>query len=385
MGAADWLGRRIAVCFDGERMFVSTRREVAAFDLPTGRRIWSQRPAGRSADGDGESAVPGFAPMWPVAAGGRVLVRAIGEDGPELACLDASGGSVLWVAGVSGYVAADPMLLGEELFVLVARPQTAKLVLLLTALDGRTGAVLRETPLAEFRDGPAGVLECQAAAGEGRIVVTVAGCVLCCDTQGRLDWIRRQMYVPPPSPSPHRGPRSAIPWDDRRPAPPHVFDGRVYATQPGVWSVECIDLWTGRLAWRKAVPEIVELLGVCDGRLILRTWDTIVGMDLGSGERQWLHPIGLSRAAACLREGAGVVACAGVAQPNDAPPEDAPVLVELDAGTGVKRSTAGIHGAASLGQAGALLGPLVGRGDRFWLFTGQEDHPERCEVVELVP
>jgi len=383
--ATGWLGKRVAVSFDRKRMFVSTGREVAAFDLETGRRTWSQRPAGKSANGNGGPAPPGFGPMRPVTASGRVLVRAIGDDGPELACLDASDGSVLWVAGVSGYVAADPLLLGEELFALVARPQTAKVVLLLTALDGRSGAVLRESPLAEFRDDPAVALECQAAAGEGRIVVTVAGCVLCCDTRGRLDWIRRQMYVPPPSPSPRRTSRGTIPWDDRRPVPPHVVDGRVYATQPGVWSVECIDLWTGRLVWRKAVPEIAEVLGAYDGRLILRNWDTIVGMDLGSGQSRWVHQIGSLPATACLWEGAGVVACVGVAQPTGIAAEDPLVLEELDAATGAKRSAAGARGAAGLGQAGTLLGPLVGRGDRLWVFAGQEDRPERCEVVELLP
>jgi hypothetical protein len=191
--------------------------------------------------------------------------------------------------------------------------------------------------------------------------------------------------VPPPSPSPRRGLRSAIPWDDRRPAPPRVLDGRVYATQPGVWSVECIDLGTGRLVWRKAVPEIVEVLGAYEGRLILRTWDAIAGMDLGTGEREWLYRIESLPAAACLGEGAGVVTCAGVARPNGAPPEDPLVLFGLDAATGAKRSAAGIRGAAGLGQAGALLGPLVGRGGRLWLLAGQEDRPERCEVVELVP
>lgn len=383
--AAEWLGRRVAVSFDGERMFVSTGREVAAFDLETGRRTWSQRPAGKPANGNGGPAGSGFVPMRPVVASGRVLVRAVGDDGPKLACLDASDGSVRWVAGVSGDVAADPMLLGEELFVLVARPQTAKVMLLLMALDGRTGAVLREAPLAEFRDGAASWRECQAAAGEGRIVVTAAGCVLCCDTDGRLDWIRRQMYVPPPSPSPRRGSRGGIPWDDRRPTPPHVLDGRVYATQPGVWSVECIDLGTGRLVWRKAVPEIVEVLGACDGRLILRTWDTIVGMDLRSGDRQWLHHFESLPATACLRERAGVVACVGVAPPTGNRPEDPLVLVALDAATGAKRSASGIRGGASPGQAGTLLGPLVGRGERLWLFAGREDRLERCDVVELVP
>ena len=53
--------------------------------------------------------------------------------------------------------------------------------------------------------------------------------------------------------------------------PPLVAEERVYATQPGVWGVECMDIESGRLLWRQGDGDLTRLAGMVGERLILST------------------------------------------------------------------------------------------------------------------
>ena len=190
-------------------------------------------------------------------------------------------------------------------------------------LDAATGRVRSRVPLVEFRDLWRGQLPCQAAVVEEKIVAAVGGCVLCCDVAGRVHWVRRQVWIPPPSVEYSSGRE----WIDQAFSPPVVEEGLVFATQPGVWAVECMELEGGRLRWRQPLGGLVRLLGLArdqglgargqgsgfrvqgsggaeasDGasslapspqspaprvRLIAETTDGLVGLDADSGRVVW--------------------------------------------------------------------------------------------------
>ena len=69
-------------------------------------------------------------------------------------------------------------------------------------------------------------------------VAVMAGTVLCCDSAGKLRWVRRQEWLTP---------REDRDWGRQYQQPPLVAGDRLLVTQPGVAAVECLDPDSGEL------------------------------------------------------------------------------------------------------------------------------------------
>lgn len=369
----DWAARQIAVALTGRQMIVHNQVELAAFDLPTGRRQWT-RPQDLT---HGQSRWPAVG-MRPVVSKTRVVVRRPTDHAAELACFDVRDGKPIWSSQPSDYVASDPLLIGQDLFALtVVKDEGRKLSLQLAEFDFLSGRLRREVPLAEFDDLWEGDLPCRVTEADGRIVVTAAGCVVCCDLGGQVQWIRRQIWIPPPA-GHHAG---AGKWLQRRHQPPLVADGRVYATQPGVWNVECLDLQTGRLLWRKAVPELTGLLGRIGERLIVETTEGLLAKHCLSGETLWHHDAENRLEAHLCSERLGVVYVR--LEPGDDPAQNPHlVLVRLDPASGRTQATAVFNAPQ---HKEPLFGPLVTDGRRSWGLLASAQHPAKREILELTP
>ncbi len=375
----DWAARRLAVAVAGRQMIVANQVGLVAFDLRTGRQRWFQRR--KAGPHDTRWALM---PMHAVVAGSRVFATRLTAKGPELSCLDAADGRLIWSANPATYVASDPLSVGQDLFALclespaVRSDTKEELALSVASFDPVSGRVRHQAELAEFRDRCSGVLCCRAVAVDDKIVATAGGCVLCCDQQGRPRWLRRQLWTARPT----GNPTVTLRWLMQRHTPPLVIGDRVYATQPGVWNVECLDLDTGRLIWRQAFSELVGLVGAewqhDSGRIIVETTDGFLALSPDSGKILWQHDASQRLSARLLGQPGGLL-YARLVESQDAQQPPRIVLTWLDPATGGVRASSALNTPT---QAAPLFGPLVAWGARQWGFFATADEPASRTILE---
>jgi len=386
---SDWGARVIDVTVVGNRMLVNNQVRHVGLDPGNGQQRWVQRR-------DLKQRQPqwSLASMRPAIDRGQIYARWLGEKGPEAACFRLDNGTPLWSVYPDAPVVSDPLVAGQDLFAMLAVEDFSKAASLeLVTFDCQTGQVRSRVPLARFHDHWKGAIGCRAVLAEDRIVATVGGCVLCCEATGQVQWIRRQIWTPPAENYSH-----ALHWLRQVHRRPLVVDGQIYATQPGVWAVECIELQTGRLRWRTPLPELIAPVGRIQQRLIVETTDGIAALDADSGRILWRHdasvtpgnrvtPGNVNRLdmRPCGREDS--ICYARLEEPTDQKPRR-PVLVWVDPATGktIEQSTLEITV-----QKNLLLGPLVvsvipsNHGNRQWIFFASDEQPSNREIRELVP
>ena len=114
--------------------------------------------------------------------------------------------------------------------------------------------------------------------------------------------------------------------------PPLVDQGRIFATQPGMWEIESMELETGRLRWSQAVPELSCVSGLLEERLIVETADEVAALDAKTGRVVWRRQLGRRLDARLCSKPGGilVVEVESVEQPRGF----RPVLVWLDPESG---------------------------------------------------
>ncbi len=402
----DRCDRRFAATLSGNQMIVTDQVQQTAIDLRTGAIRWQEKklfpvpqekkkePAGKGAKRKKEKAEekpkpagPQFDPRWslapmaPVVDRGRVYVRRLTEQQCEMICLDAASGKRLWSGDAVASAVADALLVGPDLFTITAKqPLGGQLDVALAGFDPGSGQMQSQASLADFRDYSNRALQCRAVATENKVIASVGGTVICCELPGRVRWLRRQIFAPPPQiPSPQEF-KAALLWYQQTHNPPLVAGDRIYVTQPGVWAVECLNLDNGRLIWRQPLPEITSLAGRIDRRLVVGTADGVLALDAQSGKILWrcempdrLEPI--------LCGPPGGILCMRLETANDAKAARRPVLVWLAPETGqvVRECTL-----EPPSEGAALIGPILVQGDRQWAIFTVPDKPEVRDIVELV-
>jgi outer membrane protein assembly factor BamB len=368
----DWSGRQYAVLTTGDALIVSNRFHVAAFDLQTGARRWTYD----SGERQGATHAWPLVPMRPLVVGDRLYTRLIPKDGrPELVCVDMKTGNRAWNTTYPGAVAGDPMLVRDRLLAVCEPnlPDEPMAHLTLASFHLSTGATLDEVPLVTLSPEWHGRHVCQSTLSQDRMVAVVAGTVICVDTAGQVHWIRRNTWFPIPlDPS----------WGRQLMQPPLVEGDRVVATQPGAPSIDCLDLNTGRLYWRRPAARLRRLLGIVDRMLVVSTDDGLAALSLDHGEQQWYRPV------PDLLEGATMGAagrlCYARRVGGDASPQA--TMEWLDGRTG---RLLGRQALWAAGPTHVLVGPLAADGPRLWCLTGVVDErgrpTPRRRLLELVP
>ena len=374
---SDWGARQMAVAMTPQQMIMHNRAWLVVCNLADGRVLMERQLQGEAS---GQQAWP-LVPMRPVLSGSRIFVRWLTRDGPMLGCFEAGTGRELWrfdpQEGAPGCAVCDPLLSGPDLFVLTIRsvyPQ--KLLLLLSRIDPASGEVLSQAPLAEFFDQWHRVLPCQATAIDGSIVATLGGCVVCCEQSGRVQWLRQQLWIPPKDRA-----ETTRPWYAQVHDPPLVAKERIYAMQPGMRSIECLDLATGRLLWQQTIPRLLRVVGLAGERLVVGTTSEVLGLDAASGKVLWRHDAP-DRLEALLCGRPGGVCLVQLQRHNDPNAPRRPVLVWLDAETGRQSGETILEVAP---QVKPMFGPLVAQGNRQWLMFAMPQSPATRQVWELVP
>ncbi len=366
----DWVGRQTAALAAAGQLLVSNQVDQFAFDLETGQLQWVQRGAA-----DERQQQWPLVPMRPVRYRDAILVRRLTQDGPELACLLSGDGRLLWSVKPDKCVVSDPLLLGQNCYVLtIINEGSGRLGLGLASIDVDSGQVRSRTTLAEFHDLWNLRIPCQTTLAEGRLVATAGGCVLACRPGSGLEWIRRQLWMPPPS----EGFYEAAVWYGQIHQPPLVGGSRLFATQPGVWGIDCLDLATGRLIWQRAAANLVRLVGLIDDRLVVEAADGLFAVNAATGKRLWTHEVAHPAESRVLAGQRAIEYLQTVLQPEGAAPQLA--LTRIDVDNGQLRRRTLLKGPA---EKEPLWGPLVTSGGRQWLLFAPAANPAKRIVFEL--
>jgi outer membrane protein assembly factor BamB len=276
---SDLMGRQLAVAVTPSALIVAAPTRIEAYDLADRACLWSfSLEADSSANLVGPAMTGLATPMRPLLAGARLFARQSTAKGPELFALDISNGRLLWRQAAAGPVVGDPLLVEYDLLAPCVAPAGNGLTeLSLVTFDPNSGNVRERFPLTRFHALVAGELACHASVAGEMIVITAGGTTIACDLVGRLQWLRRHLWFPPPLDGNH------TPCH----VPPLVAGDFVYVAQPGVRAVECLELATGRLCWKRVQSDLDRIVGLAAGRLIVRTRSGWVGLDAESGQPDW--------------------------------------------------------------------------------------------------
>jgi outer membrane protein assembly factor BamB len=378
----DYAGRQLATVVDGDVIYVSNRFQIAAYSGTGGQRLWqSETPKGDMRRGQDWP----LAAMRPLVAGSAIYARLLYGKSPTLVCFDKASGKKLWqVDGTEQqWWVGDPLFVQGQLLALnLQRDGNREAQLRLTVLDPYTGETLVQRRLIGLRDSWSHRRMCEVASLDDGLLIALGGVLVHCDAAGSVRWVRKQLVLP------HE---ERPTWVLQHFAPPLVIDGKVLSVQPGVETLECVELATGRLLWSYVGDRPRRILGRSGQRLIAETDAGYVALNLGDGSVAWSHdeplgaltgsegPTGIDwRLTAAAATDEYVVY--GVRRgPVDKP--KTPVLVWLKAADGAVLGESEI---AAWQDADPRVGPLVLSKDQLWTFFGKEKDPNR-DLVELTP
>lgn len=367
----DWVGRQLATVTAGDRLLVSNRFQVAAYDLANGgQRLWQSLPPHpkslRSQDW-------GLTPMRPLLAGERIFARLLYEHGPMLVCLNAADGTALWTLP-SSYnlsIVSDPLLVQGQLLVLqMSRLPEGDSVLQLALIDRQTGHVLRATDLLRLGETWWRRRVCEVAPTGDGLLAVLGGIALHCQPTGELKWVRESPLLPP-----SEEPR----WVLQHPQRPIVHGQQVILVQPGVASIDGLDLATGRRIWSVLLPDLQRVLGQFGSDLIVQTDEGFLALDAATGDRRWFTAAQNVLHFAAVSSDGQIVFARKQPAASDAKQFD-PQLVWLSAQEGQVQGTAKLAG---LTHADPRLGPLALHKGRVWSFFGRGHDDATRDLIEL--
>jgi outer membrane protein assembly factor BamB len=404
----DWVARGMAVAVTaataaGELLVVSNRSQLFALDRSTGRQRWQAN----FVKVGGHLPAWYWPPMHPLVVGQRIYVRRLAKTGPELACVDARSGTVLWSSipkdrdkkasrrnQPGSHVASDPLLVDGKLLALTATVGNASLdrspakdaprlfQIALVAYDPHNGRVISTVDLIQLRDVWQGVLPARAAvAGDGNgIIATVGGVALRIDGEGNILWLRRQRW---------RAQQPGDPSWQQFHSRPLVQDDRVFVFQPGMRSVQCLDLVSGRAIWKRGVPGVQRIVGLVEGQLIVRDARGLLALSVDDGSVTWRRALDhLLETYACGAADRLLVARLQIK--NNLKHIE---LLWLDPSSGATRTACPLDDLAESGDLSptAAFGPVLLSGDRLLVgFAPKGGNPSGGknvgrELIELIP
>jgi outer membrane protein assembly factor BamB len=369
----DWVARQLAVCVDGERLLVSNRFQLAAYDLKSGQLQWRSAVGGEQ----GHAHEWPLTPMRPLVTTSRIFARRLYRTGPALVAFNSADGKLLWTSKIEPekWVVSDPLLIQDELFALVMSRLDEEFTLSLSTFDPVSGAVLSARPLIHFRDSWWEERTCQVTANGDTLIIACGGSVLACDLLGQVHWARRQVWVPPVLE------RSSIAQTRQ---PPLLVDGRLYVSQPGVRAVVALDPESGRLEWRRVLPGVRRIVGLVGQRLIAETDAGFTALDAASGKPLWQHDVEKTqdvdkRLDAVLCGGSGGLLYTKLEPvPNENNARPALVWVDLEDGRATSKTLL-----ETLKHEKPKFGPLIVQGERLFAFFGRGEQDPNRDIVEL--
>jgi outer membrane protein assembly factor BamB len=360
----DPFGRQLAVAGDERRLYVSNRFQVNAYAMPGGQQQWAQGLGSEQ----GESHAMPFTPMRPLVAGDRLFVRRLTKGGVELACLNVDNGQVLWHQRPNLQVLSDPVFWNGSLFALTLAKIDEDLVQVeATRFDFETGAATSSQPLFRLRDSNDRAPAAQLTISGRLAVFTMSGISACFDGSGEIHWLRRHLWLPKTVDDLS---------EDFRVADPAIRGDRVIVSVPGVRTINCMDLETGRSIWQRTLPELRGLLSVTGNRVLADTTDGLMALSSDDGSIVWTKSLGVGLEAFQTDEKTLLVAHRVTLAPN----RTRPYLLWLDLASGRELAQSEVDG---LERTEAQLGPVCFAGGKCWSLAGQGWKETKRELVEM--
>ena len=364
----DWVARQCAVAVSGDRLIISNRFQVSAFNLKSNQYDWRTPLGGEQASAHDWPLVP----MRPLVANSRIFVRQLSKQGPRLACLDSADGKLIWTskAEAEKFVVSDPIWIQEQLFALTATRADQEFLVALSGFDPSSGAVISARPVVRLREQWWQQRSCEVAPLDDTLVVATGGSVLRVDLQGRIHWLRRQTWRP-----------AALDrsWLAQSQAPPLASDGRLFVAQPGVAELIALDAESGRLVWQSPLVGLRRMLGLVGQQLIVETSDGILGLSTADGAIHWKRPLTKLLDGFLLSQDRLLVTRNS---PLDDDKNFAPELIWIDPVGGQEVARWALDRER---HERPRLGPLLMAQDRLFALAGQGDQDPGRAILELVP
>ena len=367
--ALDWAGRQTSAVIDADRLLVANRYQLVAYSLSNASIIWRfVIPRGEQ----GASTAWPMVPMRPYLAGKKIYLRFINKSNqPELFCLDRTTGKMLFRTAEAGPILSDPLLVQDQPYALSVERTSDNLVshLKLLEIHPETGKVVKKSDLVELRSHWTSHQACQAVALGDQFIAAMAGTVVSCDTQGKVQWVRQCTWMP--ASFDRRGQKVYA-------QAPIVGDQRVYVLLTGVAGVQCMDRDSGRLLWTHSSLQPERMLGVVQGRLILQTAEGLAAVEVSNGRLTWRHP------AEHLLDGYLLTADGQVVYARREAAKQQlwhPTLVWIDSDNG---ETLARQPLSALAHKQPTLGPLLAHESRLWCFSGGVSQAGKSDILELV-
>jgi outer membrane protein assembly factor BamB len=366
-----WADRQIATVVEKDTLYVSNHFQVAAYELTSGRRKWQSQTPPLPMQRAQEWAM---IPMRPLVSGDRIFVRLLYSPNPILACLEKSSGKLLWIgeARERELLVSDPLIIQGQLVALgVAIQADQQGMLRLWTYDAQSGEIVRHRDLVQLRSTWGARTCCEAAVVEDGLVAALGGATVAVNAAGMVRWVRTQVAFPADEDQ-----RWVLQMYDR----PLVDGERVFVAQPGVRTVDCLAVATGRRRWSVVLPEVVGIVGVAGDVLVVRTEAGLRGLNVKDGTTQWRYAAG-DLFSFQLVDGERLLVARREKAPKQAERWQTR-LVWLNVADGAPVATTVI---AELTDNDPRMGPLVTYKDRLFTFFGRGQHDPNRDVVELVP
>jgi outer membrane protein assembly factor BamB len=160
---------------------------------------------------------------------------------------------------------------------------------------------------------------------------------------------------------------------------PLIAGSRLIVAQPGVRTVECLDMATGRREWQTVLPEVVGVVGLAGDVLVVRTEGDVRGLDISSGATRWRSGTeNIAGFPQCDENSLLLASC----EAEKGSAQKQVRLTWLNATDGKPITSSAVEG---LTDPDPRVGPIVSIGGKTLAFFGRGQQEVTRDVVELVP
>lgn len=280
-------------------LFVGTLDSLRAFELKTGRLLWT-----RTWTTYGELRprwAAGFPVSCPTVYNGAVFMRITIGSGTALRCFDAETGKVRWSTETDRAFRnmvwlSDPVVSGELAAATYLEPSDRNTHGIAT-LDRRTGKLVWKTPLSNGNTGwkvPTGRwdYEFSLACTQLGPPAADAGLVYACtglESLAALDAFSGELaYLTGWPKAPPRGMTRALKSQTGGPRSPVLTDRLVLVAPKDGRGIMACDRETGRVVWRRPMWDGRWVLGTVGG-LLLAADDELTALRVADGGTEWTY------------------------------------------------------------------------------------------------
>jgi outer membrane protein assembly factor BamB len=369
----DWVAGNFAGVVEKDLLYYTDGAQATAWNLPSGTQVWRTAIAGPG----GSAQQLGLFPLRPLLVEGLLVVRRRIQQGYGIVALRAENGELAWQAegqlneaykytGIS-----DPVAWSDEILSLAAEPLGKQSLVSLLAHDANSGRLRRKLPVGLFSQAWLQYQACSLVVHGDSVIAVLGGSALCFDPEGELRWVRRLGWI---------SPDIALDFGTREVLPPAIHGERMYVAAPGTQGLECLDVSTGKLLWKRPLCAAQRTLGVQQGVAVVETAAGLVGFDTASGEMRWQVDDSQRLNGACSMGPGGMVYTRKVAAPE--PNQFHPQLVWIDPVTGQEKARSTLW---QLQASHPGFGPIFSTKSQTFALFGDNATQLSREVFELTP